>query len=195
MRPCARLLLTGMLLTMVACTNVADPTDAALHPAADADVTALIRLGEQALAMAQIDLPGAILRQVDTDLTQTVFHFTDGAATAVTEIVVPTPEAPLDQWLVKRDLISPLVGHSKPNLNLQSVQVGPQQVAEAITAHWPGCTVRAITLYPDHERLTWTAFCNTPAGVVSGNMDAQLGVFEPSAAPPVSLPPTATPLP
>jgi hypothetical protein len=75
------------------------------------------------------------------------------------------------------------------------MKIGPSRMAQAITRHWPGCVLRTMVLYPQDGRLVWTAFCSTPEGVVSGDMDNESGTFRPSQAPPASMPPTATPVP
>ncbi|MCL5995062.1 MAG: hypothetical protein M1546_03275 [Chloroflexi bacterium] len=196
----ARICLLGLLLSMLlACTTAAQKPQTTELPqnAPDPDAVKLAALGEQALRLAQEHAKDALLRQIfaDSDLAKTTFHFTDQAATNVIQVIVPAPDTPSDQWLVEPNVLSPLAGHAEPGINLQRLKIGPKRVAQAITAHWPGCVVRGMTLYREDDRLTWTAFCNTPAGVVSGNMDNQTGVFRPSDAPPASIPITATPPP
>jgi hypothetical protein len=161
------------------------------------EVVQLAALGEQAEQLAQIQIPDAVLRQVDTDLTQTIFHFTDPAATTITQISVPRPEAPPEEWSVKANLISPLLGNTEPALDLPNLKIGPNRVAQAIKTQWPGCELRGITLYREGESnaLTWIGFCKIPEGLVSGSMDAKTGVFQPSKAPPAVSPSTAIPLP
>lgn len=192
-----RLFILALCLVLVACANSPTPvvSTPTLGPNPDMDAMALAVLSEQALQVAQAELPDAVLRQVDSDLTKAVFHFTDSAATEVTQITVPTLTAPPEAWVVQLHLISPLVGQAEPSMDLQRLKVGPQRVAQALTAHWPGCEVRGMMLYPAEGQLTWTAFCNTAEGVVSGSMSAETGVFEASLAPPVMAPPTATPQP
>ncbi|MBW7881660.1 MAG: hypothetical protein H3C34_03315 [Caldilineaceae bacterium] len=143
----ARLLIAGLLIA-VACTSPMKPTCVAGPSNADpdSDAISLVAMGEQAMQIVQANVADAVLRQIDTGINKTVFHFTDGAATTVTQIVVPTAETPPDKWIVEDHLISPLVSHSERSLNLQSLEIGPHRVARAITAHWPGCVVRRITL-------------------------------------------------
>jgi hypothetical protein len=161
----------------------------------DADVMRLIAMSEQARRIAQTETSNPVLRQVDTNLSVTDFQFVDRALTKVITIVVPQPEAPADTWRVTSNTVSPLLSYAEPVLDLQNLRTDPKRVAQAIRAHWPGCTLRGITLYRENDRLTWTAICNTPEGVASGNMDDRTGIFQPSAAPPAPFPSTATPSP
>jgi hypothetical protein len=159
----------------------------------DADAMRLITLGDQARQIAQKEASDILLSQVDTDLNITDFQFVDKALTKAITVVVPHPDAPAETWHVTVTTVSPLLSYAEPPLDLQNLRTGPERVAQAIMAQWPGCTLRGITLYSEQDRLTWLAFCNTPAGVASGNMDDQTGIFRPSAAPPAPLPSTATP--
>jgi hypothetical protein len=133
------------------------------------------------------------LRQVDTDLNITDFQFVDKALTKVITVVVPNPKAPADKWHTTINSVSPLLSNAEPALDLHNLRTGPERVAHAISAHWPGCTLRGILLYREDDRLTWLAFCNTPEGVVSGSMDGKTGIFAPSEAPPAPIPATAMP--
>ncbi len=198
MRLRTRLFIIGWLyFLMVACaTNVksaALPTPSPGTP--DPDVITLTTQGEQAKQIAQKEAPEVTLRQVDTDLNKTIFRFTDNAATKEINIIVPEPESPSEQWMLKFSDSTPLTGHAGPGLNLQHLRIGSQRVAQAMATHWPGCTLRSLTLYPEGNHLTWVAFCNTPEGVVSGSMDNETEIFQPSTAPPALPPPTAEPFP
>lgn len=159
----------------------------------DPDAVKLIAMSEQARQIALPESADIVLRQVDTDLNTTDFQFVDGALSKVITVIVPDAGAPVDQWDTTVNSVSPLLSHAEPALNLQNLRNGPRRVAQAITAHWPGCSLRGIMLYRENDQLTWLAFCNTFAGVVSGSMVDRLGVFQPSKAPPALLPVTATP--
>jgi len=184
-------------LALTACTNVVTSTKGPIRADStpDADAVELVAMGEQALQIAQKEAAVVVLRQVDTDLSLTDFRFVDGALTKEIMVVVPAPGTPADQWYTVDNSVSPLLSPSGSDLNLQNLKAGPNRVAQAITAHWPGCAVHGMTLYRENNQLTWTAFCNTSEGSVSGDMDAQTGLFQPSDAPPASLPVTATPAP
>lgn len=137
-----------------------------------------------------------ILRQVDSDLNQVTFRFTDGGATQEIDVLIPSPQASPEQWKIETQSVTPLVGFVEPSLDLRTLRAGPQRVAQAIADHWPGCSLKFMTLYlNDSRRLVWTAFCNTPQGVATGDLDNATGVFQPSWAAPASLPVTATPVP
>lgn len=196
MKSLARLLTFPLLLLiLLAWTYLVKPTDltSSSGSSPDPDVAKLIRMSEQAMSIAQKEAPEAILRQIDTDLNRTNFGFTDGKGTRHISVLVPAPEVPPDQWVTQVQSFTPLVGRSGPALALQNLQIGPNRVAQAITAHWSGCTIRSLTLYYEEDHLTWAAFCNTSEGVVSGVVDNRTGIFQPSHAPPAPVPPTATP--
>jgi hypothetical protein len=182
-------------VTLTACGGavVSTKDSAPSNSVPDSDAIALIAMSEQALKIAQEESYDVVLRQVDTDLNMTNFRFVDGALTQEIMVVVPASDAPIDQWRAEVNTISPLLSSAEPAINLQELKVGPGRVAQAIKAHWHNCTVRGITLYRENDQLTWTAFCNTPEGVVSGNLDNQTGAFQPSEAPPASIAITATP--
>jgi hypothetical protein len=185
------ILFSLFFLALTACANaakLAKPT-----PAPDSDAANLITMGQQALQIAQKEASQVALRQVDTDLSVTDFRFVDSALTKEIMVVVPAPGAPLGQWYSVDNSVSPLLTPAGMTIDLQGLAVGPARVARAMTAHWPGCTIRGITLYHENDGLTWVAFCNTPEGVASGSMDNQTGVFQPSNAPPAPVPVTATP--
>ena len=175
----------------VAVAQVGMPTLSSSTP--DPEAVRLIAMSEQARQIAQQDSSEVVLRQVDTDLNTTDFQFVDGALTKVITVLIPEPNAPASQWHTTVNSVSPLLTHAEPALNLQNLRTGPGRVAQAITAHWPECTLRGITLYRENGQLTWVAFCNTREGVASGSMDDQTGIFQPSEAPPAPLPVTATP--
>ncbi len=179
-----------------ACANAVTSTEVSTlaNGTSDSSVDKLIAMSEQATKIALKESSDVVLRQVDTDFNITDFRFVDGALTKEIMVVVPVPDAPTDQWRTEVNSISPLLGSAEPAIDLQSLRVGPDRVAQAIKAHWHNCAVRAITLYRENDKLTWTAFCNTPEGVVSGNMENQTGAFQPSDAPPASIPVTATPV-
>ncbi len=161
----------------------------------DLEALKLVAMGEQALQIAQQKAPNLVLRQVDTDLSVTGFQFVDRSLTQVITVIIPQPDAPVDTWYTTVNSISPLLSHSEPALDLHNLRTGPKRMAQAITAHWPGCMLRGIMLYREEGQLTWLAFCNTPEGVVSGSMQDRGGVFQPSEAPPAPLPVIATPVP
>ncbi len=157
-------------------------------------MAALLDLSEQARALARAEVPDPVLRQVITDLhpNPTSFLFTDEAATVEVDVVVPGPGAPPEEWRVDVLSVGKLVGHRGADLALDTLKLGPQQVARAMSEQWPGCTVRTMTLIREQQSLRWVGFCNTPQGVVSGFMDNDSGVFRPSDAPPVRPPAVAT---
>ena len=152
-----------------------------------------VTLSEQARERAREAVPDPVLRQLITGRHGTSFLFTDQAATVEVDVTVPEPGAPPEAWEVAVLSVSKLVGHTGPDLELEKLKVGPDQVAQAMAAQWPGCAVRTMTLIGEEDELVWVGFCDTPAGTVSGTMDNATGVFEPSAAPPARPPATSTP--
>jgi hypothetical protein len=133
------------LVGLTACVTHATPTEvptAKPRSAPDPDAISLIAMSGQALQIAQKESQVVELRQVDTDLTITDFRFVDRALTREIMVVVPEPDAPLDKWYPVVNSVSPLLTHAEHAINLQSLRVGPNTVAQAITGHWPGCTVR-----------------------------------------------------
>ena len=185
-----------LLLASTACaiTPVTADHTAQSISTPDSEAVKLIAMGDQAMQIAQKS-QGVELRQVDTDLTITDFRFVDAALTREITIVVPEQDAPTQKWVTTVNTVSPLLSFAQPAMDLHSLRLGPSRVAQAITNHWPGCSLRGITLYLEQGRLTWLAFCNTPEGVVSGSMDDETGVFQPSSASPASIPAIATPVP
>ncbi len=163
----------------------------------DADTISLVALSEQARRIAQKEIPDAVLRQVDTGLGKTTFRFTDKVGTKEIDITAPSPNTPPDQWTAYVTSLSPLLGRSEPDMNIKDVRAGPSRVAQAVTAHWSGCQIRALTLYRDESEndLIWVDFCDTPQGTVSGEMVNRTGVFQPFNAPPAVVPVTATAVP
>lgn len=160
-----------------------------LYPA----VAELLDLSRQARELAWSEIPAPILRQVYTDLHSTGFFFTDSAATVEVDVVVPAPSAPPEDWDVHVLSEGKLTGHRGEVLRLHELQIGPRDVAQAMLAQWPGCTIRALTLISEDNGLRWVGFCDTPAGTVSGYMDGDAGIWHPSAAPPARPPLIATP--
>lgn len=160
----------------------------------DTDAVKLLAMEEQAIQIAQKS-QGEILRQVDTDLTTIDFRFVDRALSKEIIILVPEPNASTEKWVTTVNTVSPLLTYTQPALDLHSLRIGPNRVAQALTNHWPGCRVRGLYLYLEKDKLTWLAFCNTPEGVVSGSMENETGLFQPSNAPPASVPAIATSVP
>ncbi len=190
------LFLFGFLI--LACTGCAQPAASAqvTHPsetAPDADALSLLDLSAQALLIAQKTAADVSLRQVDTNLFTTDFRYTDGRLTEEIMVAIPGKDAPISQWYTVTNTVSPLLTGAEPGLDLHDLKVGPLRVALAVTARWPGCALRTMTLYLENGALTWVAFCNTPGGVVSALMDARTGQFRPSDGQPGSSPVTATP--
>jgi hypothetical protein len=182
-----------LLLMLTACTNAAASVDGSTQSdtAPDADAVELIAMSERATQIAQKESPNVILRQVDTDLSLTAFRFVDSALTKEIVVIVPQLDDPTDKWNSIVNTVTPLLTYAAPDMNLQSLKIGPKRVAQAITAYWPGCVVRGITLNRQNDKLTWEAFCNTNKGVVSGSIDNETGIFQPSKAPPAPVAPTA----
>jgi hypothetical protein len=184
----------GLLLSVVgACTNTVQPTE----PSPDPDAITLVTMSEQARQIAQPELPDVALRQLDSnaDLSEFTFRFTDSTATKEIDITSAAPNAPPEQWSTQVITLSPLLGWSQPDMNLQGLRVGPNRVARAISTHWSGCKVRFVHLSLEEGDLVWMAWCDTPQGTVSGTMSNRTGAFQPSNAPPGRMPITATPAP
>jgi hypothetical protein len=183
-----------LLLALTGCTNViATPKGSTLSDSTpDSDAAKLITMSAQAMQIAQKESPDVVLRQVDSDLSITDFRFVDKTLTKEIMVVVPEPNAPTDKWRTDVNSVSPLLAPG-PAIDLQSLKVGPNRVAQAITAYWPGCVFRGMNLYRENDKLTWVAFCNTPKGDMTGTMDNQTGIFKPSDSPPAAVPLTATP--
>jgi hypothetical protein len=154
----------------------------------DPDAVRLVAMGEQAKQLALKEAPNVVLLQVFTDLAKTSFSFMDNTATIEVDVLVPAPDAPLDQWVVR---VGP-VAKPEPGINLQSLRIGPIHVAQAIVSQWPDCGGVGLTLYGKGNDLTWSAYCNVSEGVVNGLMDNQTGVFQPGAGP-AQPPSTANP--
>ena len=163
--------------------------------APDPDRAALTGMEKQASKLAQQQAPGAVLHQIDTDLLWTIFRFTDAGATEEIAIRVDTPQTPAAQWKTDVTSFSKLVGSLGPGPDLSGLKAGPGRAAKAVQSHWPGCTLHGLTLYLQDQRRPWVAFCTTAAGIVTGLVDNQTGVFQPSEAPPAEFPVTATPQP
>jgi hypothetical protein len=159
---------------------------------ADPDAAQLITMSEQALQIAQKESLDVVLRQVDSDLKITDFRFVDKALTREIMVVIPEANAPTNRWLTRVNSVSPLLTPG-PALDLHGLKVGPNRVAQAISAHWPGCGIKGMNLYRENDRLTWVAFCHTSKGIVSGSMDNPSGIFIPSGSLPAAVPLTATP--
>jgi len=196
MNALARLfVLFSMLLVSGACTGIAQSAQLPPLPASapDQDAVKLVTLSEQATQLVREKTPDAVLHQIDTDLHKTFFRFTDRASTQEISVLISAAGVSPEQWIVEVNSRTPLVGNMNPGLNLHRLRVGPTRVMQAISGHWPGCTMRSLTLYGEKDNLTWAADCSTPEGVVSGSVDGETGIFQPSAAPPGSLPVTATP--
>jgi hypothetical protein len=157
----------------------------------DPDVATLIDLSEQARELAREEVPDPVLRQLTTDLHSTGFLFTDKPATVEVDVIMPEPEAPPEKWSVVVLSASKLVGHTAQELGLEELKVGPERVARAMKEQWPDCTVRGMSLIRE-DSLRWVGFCNTIEGVISGFVDNETAVFEPSAAPPALPPAVAT---
>ncbi len=183
----------GLLSVAGACTNTVQPTE----PSADPDAITLVRMSEQARQIAQQELPDVILRQLDSnaDLSEFTFRFTDSAATKEIDITGAVPNVLPEQWSAQVITLSPLLGWSQPDMNMQVLRVSSNRVARAISTHWPGCKVRFVHLSLEENDLVWIAWCDTPQGTVSGTMSNRTGVFQPSNAPPARMPITATPAP
>jgi hypothetical protein len=158
----------------------------------DGDAAALIALSGQALVIARHEVPDAVLRQIFTGSEGVTFVFTDAAATLEIAVNAPSLESSSSAMSVGVNEVSPLLGRPHPGIDLTALSVGPGRVELAITSTWPGCNLRLLTLYGQGEDLEWTAFCDTPEGVVSGTLDNRTGVFLPSAAPPARMAVTAT---
>jgi hypothetical protein len=120
----------------------------------DLEALKLAAMGEQARQIAQKEEPELVLRQVDTDLNTTDFQFVDKTLTRVVTVIVPGPDAPVDQWYTTVDSVLPLLSHAEPDLDLRNLRAGPTRVAQAMRAHWPGGTLRGVMLYREKGQLT-----------------------------------------
>jgi hypothetical protein len=168
-----------------------------LIPTATPDV-ALVQFTElagQALPLAQKIAPGAVLRQIDTDGYQTFFDFTDAAATQEITVWMKSPGAPVSQWQAAPASQVKLVDAAEPAIDLKSMQIGLSRVAQIITAYWPGCLVKTLTLYTQNNKPTWLGFCQTSNGLVSGMVDAQTGNLVVANAAPITFPSQVAPAP
>lgn len=190
-----RPIVTGILyvawiaFSLAGCTAVvAAPETQSTTPTPDAEAADLIALGQRATQLAQAKAAQARLLQVDTNLVQTSFRFGDAANTNEIYVVVPTQATPSDQWIVQTGPFA----KPAPGIDLQSLRVGPHQVAEQMLAQWPACTNLRLTLFGDGPRLEWTGFCDLPEGVVSARVDNDTGVLA-ALGGPARPPSTATP--
>ena len=168
------------------------PTLAEISP--DPDVSVLASMGRAALQIAQKMSPDAILLQVDTNLVWSVFRFSNAANNVEIDINAPAPDTSSSAWTVQTSTLSPLLGQPHPrSLDLAAVRAGPQRLSRWLSIEWPGCALRALTLYQEENQLVWVGFCDTASGEVSGYMDALTGYFHPAGGSPALRPPTATP--
>ncbi len=193
MPPLIRLCTACLLsLALTACMYAVDAGEVSKTPESpsdpDPDAVRLVELGEQAEQLAVKEASNAVLLQVYTDLAKTTFSFMDHAATKQVDVLVPAPEAPLDQWGVHVGSVAKL----ESGINLQSLRIGPLRVAQALVTQWPDCVGVGLTLYGTGNNLTWSVYCNVPEGVVNGLMDNQTGIFQPEGGP-AQPPPTANP--
>ncbi len=187
--------LAALAFMLAACSAAKPPVSAqdAGATSPDPDVSVLAGMSRQALQMAQKTSPDAMLLQVDTNQVWSTFRFSNTANDLEIDVSAPTPDAALSSWTVQTSNLSPLLGQPHPRpLDLAALRAGPQRIARGLLAQWPGCSVRALTLYQEENKLVWVGFCDTPSGVVSGYMDAQTGYFHPAGGPPALLPSTAT---
>ena len=174
-------------------TSANVPTLEEISP--DPDIPVLSSMGQEALQIAQKTSPDAILLQVDTNLVWSTFRFSNAANNLEIDVNVPTPDALPSVWMVQTSDLSPLLGQPHPRpIDLSALRAGPQRLTRGLSIQWPGCTVRALTLYREENQLVWVGFCDTPSGEVSAYMDAMTGYFHPAGGPPALLPPTATPV-
>lgn len=152
--------------------------------------------GGQASRLTRAAVGDAVLRQVDVNPNsgRMTFRFVGGATPQEVDVVVPSPMAPSNQWQVAQSPPSPLTLEARPGMDLSVLRVAPDQAVRAMTARWPDCAPRSLTLTGEREALTWYAFCGLSDGRVgSGTVDGRTGAFEPSATPPALPPPTAAP--
>lgn len=174
------------LFVLSTCTTsaTAPPTDTAL-------------LGQWESAATQrleglMDAPR--LRQVDTDLERYTFHYVDAAGTTSYAVSMPTSQTPLSAWEVVQTNDFRLINNPYPAVSIDTLQVGPHEVADAMTREWQGCHVPWLTLYFDgmEQDLMWTAFCTVGGNMVTGSTSNRTRTFVPVNALPALPPPTAT---
>ena len=194
-----RLLVLAMGIALTAASAVACGGEAA-RAARDSDAVALDSLSRQALERAELELPDAVLRQLDLrDVDGPLFfRFTNRDAERGVNLHLENPESDPERWVVSTVEVSPLLGHPSPGISLSGLRAGPQRVVRGMRDAWPGCTVRSISLHGTDGDLVWYGFCNLPEGGMSGTLwdrasDPAPGEFEPSLAPPARVPVTATP--
>jgi len=135
------------------------------------------------------------LRQVDNNLERYTFHYVDAAGTTSYAITMPTPQTSLSEWEVLQTNDVQLINNPDPVISLATLQVGPHEVADAMTREWQGCHVSGLTLYFDgtEQDLLWTGFCTMADGMVTGSTSNRTRTFVPVNALPDLPPPTATP--
>lgn len=185
-------------LVLAACAALKTPAEVSKTPknSPDPDIPGLVTLSQKALQVAQKTAPDAMLRQVDTNQVWYSFRFSNAANNLEIDINVPAPDALPAGWAVQTNDVSPLLGQAKPRLlDLSALRAGPQRLAQALLTQWPGCSIRSLTLYNEEGQLAWVGFCDTPAGLASGDMDTLTGKFQPSGSLPARPPLTATPNP
>jgi hypothetical protein len=192
MKPIARLLPLALATLLAGAWLAARPPSPGPLAAPDPDAAALLPLADQAAELARATIGEPVLREVSTDLTLTTFQFTDRTATVEFAVIVASPGDPPERWATRTTSDSKLTGHPSDGLRLAEVRAGPGRAAQVIADQWPGCGLRSLILYGEGDMATWTAFCDTPDGVVTGEIDARTGHFTPSAAPPARPPSTAT---
>lgn len=178
-----------VLLIAVGCTKSGGSGLEAL------DVETVRSMAAQAKDNIRTKVPSVVLAQIDINPATgaQTFRLTDAAGTVGVDVTAPSPNTPVGDWGVLVTDKTPLLGHPNNDLDLQAVTVSPAKAGESVLDHWPGCTLRGITLAGDGQVLIWYVFCDLPEGTVAGVVNARTGVFTPSDAPPSRPPPTATP--
>jgi hypothetical protein len=141
----------------------------------DVAVAQLNGMAGQALLLAQKTLPGAVLRQIDSDAFQTVFIYTDPGATQQITVLVNSPGTPVDQWQAAAAPRLSLIDASEQPLDLKSVKISLSRAAQIVSLFWPGCLISTLSLYTQNNQPSWLGFCKTADGMMAGQVDAQTG--------------------
>ncbi len=171
----------------------ATPTST-VHEAND-DIAELGRLASMAMEVAGEHMVDPVLRQVDVGGSSGIqsFRFTNASATNAMTINFPdrTIGDPMPE--VVNEELSPLLGHSSQGISVKALKIGPEEASAVVLGQWPHCKGPHLSLTGEGGNLTWLAFCETEAGLLSATVDVEQGEFRPRWNGPAPIPPTALP--
>jgi hypothetical protein len=185
-----------MLRTLILLlTFVLSACSAATAATAPADSVTLQQLEHTARQQVSETIQNPILRQVNTDLGQYTFFYADAQRTTVYTVTAPDGTTPASEWELRLNNDPRLMNNPAPDMDLSTLKITPQTLADALRQEWEGCEITGLTLYYhlQEEDLMWTGFCRVAGGLLSGSMSNRTGVFVAMDGAPAPPPPTAEP--